>query len=61
VFTLADAAAVTAFAGALGLGRVSIWSAARAGACARPGGGAEDGCSGVTQTPDAFSQTLGHW
>jgi hypothetical protein len=61
VFTLADARALTAFARAHRLGLLAMWSVARDRACGRPGGSAQDGCSGVVQAPNAFSQLLGDW
>jgi chitinase len=57
--TLSDAAAITDYADARGLGFVGFWSAGRDnGGC--PGTPqARPDCSGVAQEPYAFAQTLG--
>jgi hypothetical protein len=60
VFTVANARQLEAFAASKGLAWLSMWSAARDTECS---GGveatAENTCSGVLQSPDAFMDALG--
>jgi chitinase len=61
VFTLADAEALTAFAKANGLGRVSLWSLNRDTACSASFADVavhSNTCSGVDQEPLAFVDTF---
>lgn len=61
-FTLADAAAVNAFAKDRGLGLVSMWSLNRDATCTAPLPSVltvvQTGCSGVDQRGESFAQTL---
>jgi hypothetical protein len=61
-FLLSDAQVLVDAARARGWGRLAMWSVARDQPC--PGGPsiwASSTCSGITQTPWAFSQTLGSY
>ncbi len=62
VFSLEDAKRLTTFATAHGMGRVSMWSANRDGACGAQLdlNVAQNTCSGVVQDPLAFGTTFGH-
>ncbi|GEN79759.1 carbohydrate-binding protein [Actinotalea fermentans] len=61
-FTLADAAAVNAFAKDRGLGLVSMWSLNRDATCTAPLPSVltvvQTGCSGVDQRGESFAETL---
>jgi chitinase len=61
-FDLSAAAALAAFARGHGLGRISMWSLNRDRACPDPvpaGGPAQPDCSGIAQSPSAFTRILG--
>jgi chitinase len=61
-FELKDAEALSSFARAHGLGRVSMWSLNRDQACGPnvpDPGQVHDNCSGAVQKPAAFAQALG--
>jgi hypothetical protein len=55
-FTLADARTLATFARRHRLGLLSMWDLSRDRACAKPGGAAQDSCSGVRQRHYAFSK-----
>jgi chitinase len=57
--TLSDAAALTDYADARGLGFVGFWSAGRDNGGCPDAPQARPDCSGVAQAPYAFAQTLG--
>jgi hypothetical protein len=58
-FTVADARTVADFAAVHGLGLVSMWSLARDNPCAGSGTVASPTCSGVGESPYAFSRVFG--
>ena len=58
-FTVSDAKGLVAFAGQVGLGRISMWSINQDQPCADGAtGGYSTYCSGVTQAPLAFDDTF---
>jgi len=58
VFTMQNAKTLVKFARKNGIGRLGFWSINRDRACAVPGGAARNDCSGVTQSPGAFTKAF---
>ena len=58
IFTTADAAKLTTFANAKGLGRIAMWSANRDAPCPAPTQWTSNTCSGVSDPQWAFSKAF---
>jgi chitinase len=57
-FQIADAQQLAAFASSQHIGMLGMWQLGRDSQCAAPATTTSEHCSGVTQSPWQFSQTL---